>query len=479
MVNNFRHLPFLPHPILTKLGAAYIYMTPPDDPTEATWLLPADEMAIIATFASMAWSVEVWEACLATIRAEEGPHLAEGVFQGLFEDCRGDSDLARSLGTAGLDMVEVQQVWRYMAYRMLREAVDEVRVVDEELAQVLGMCLVMGGDTFVLLTHTPKYIYWLFRRLRYHDHQVLYIPTRSGNEIRALVFGNKAAAPSPTLQPLHLHIHGGAFLGGLPEYDVLLCTDIAKQTNTIVVSTDYRASPAYTFPAAVEDIEDAITWLYANARTELNADPSRLTISGASAGGTLAYAAAQRFAGTEREIKGIVSLFTPVDLRVPPWQKRKPKGFPRYDVTFPLRPLFDLYASEARQAGHAEDARLSPILADPGKLPDDVLMIVPTLDILIDEQLAFAEKLRQCEDKRVELKLFEGQLHGFIDRRSDLAMLFIWALTIAAVPSFMIGAGTRQKAFDVVADFVRRVQHDGSDVLLAQVHGSALHIAAS
>ncbi|KAK3639741.1 hypothetical protein LTR56_012318 [Elasticomyces elasticus] len=445
MVNNFRHLPFLPHSILTKLGKAYIYMTPPDDPSEATWLLPAEELAIIATFSCIAWSAETWEACLATIRAEEGPHLAEDVFRGLFVDCRGDSDLARSLGTAGLDMVEVQQVWRYMAWKMLQEAVDEVRVVDEELAPVLSMCLVMGGDTFVLLTHTPKYIYWLFRRLRYHDHQVLYIPTRSCNEIRALVFGNKAAAPSTTFQPLHLHIHGGAFLGGLPEYDAPICAHIAEQTDAVVVATDYRGSPAYPFPAAVEDVEHAITWLHANARTKLNADPSRLTISGASAGGTLAYSAAQRFAGTEREIKGIVSLFTPVDLRIPPWQKRKPAGFPRFDITFPLQTLFDLYASQAREAGYAEDPRLSPTLADPGELPDDILMIVPTLDILLDEQLAFAEKLRQCEDKGVELKLFEGQLHGFID-----------------LPSFMIGAGTRQKAFDAVAEFVRWVQHDGN-----------------
>ncbi|KAK3620838.1 hypothetical protein LTR56_023170 [Elasticomyces elasticus] len=359
-----------------------------------------------------------------SIRAEEGPHLAEDVFQGLFDDCRGDSDLARRLETAGLNMVEVQQVWRYMAYKMLREAVGEVRVVDEELAQVLSTCLVMGGDTFVLLTHTPKYLYWLFRRLRYHDHSVLYIPTRSGSKVRALVFDNKAAAPSTTLQPLHLHVHGGAFLGGLPEYDAPLCAHIAEQTNAVVVATDYRASPAYPFPAAVEDVEDAIIWLHANARTKLNADPGQLTISGASAGGTLAYAAAQRFAGTEQEIEGIASLFAPVDLRIPPWQKRKPKGFPKYDVTSPLQPLFDLYASEARKAGHAEDPRLSPILAEPEKLPDDILMVVPTMDILLDEQLTFAEKLRQCEDKRVELRLFEGQLHGFIDRESTLTILF-------------------------------------------------------
>ncbi|KAK5679994.1 hypothetical protein LTS10_007942 [Elasticomyces elasticus] len=311
-------------------------------------------------------------------------------------------------------------------------------------------------QTFVLLTHTPKYIYWLIRRLRYHDHSVLYIPTCSNSEIRALVFGNNAAAPLPTLQPLHLHIHGGAFLGGLPEYDAPLFAHIAEQTGVVVIATDYRASPAYPFPAAVEDVEDTIIWLHTNARTAFNADVSQLTISGASAGGTLAYAAAQRFAGTDREVKGIVSLFAPVDLRVLPWHKRKPKRFPKYDVTFLLQPLFDLYASQAREVGHTQNPRLSPILADPEKLPDDILMIVPTMDVLLDEQLTFAEKLRQCRSKRLDVRLFEEQLHGFIN-----------------LPSFMIGPGTRQKAFDAVAAFVRRVQHDGNDVLLAQVHKPA------
>ncbi|KAK3115319.1 hypothetical protein LTR53_005446 [Teratosphaeriaceae sp. CCFEE 6253] len=189
--------------------------------------------------------------------------------------------------------------------------------------------------------------------------------------------------------------------------------------------------------AEAERMEDTILWLHAHARARLGADPSRLTVSGASAGGTLAFAAATKFHGTDRAMRRVVTLFAPVDLRVPPWEKRKPAGFPKFDVSLPLQPLFDLYASEARKSGYAKSPRLSTILADPATLPDEVLMIVPTMDILLDEQLAFAERLRECEGKKVEVRLFEGQLHGFID-----------------LPSFMIGATTRQEAFDAVASFV-------------------------
>ncbi|KAK3115888.1 hypothetical protein LTR53_004332 [Teratosphaeriaceae sp. CCFEE 6253] len=300
-------------------------------------------------------------------------------------------------------------------------------------------------QTFVLLTYTPKYIYWLAHRLRHRDHKVVYIPTRSGHEVRTLVFGLRShVLPGDPLRPLHLDIHGGAFLGGIAEYDAPLCAHLAAKTGAVVLSTDYRVPPAHPFPAAIEDVEDTILWLHAHARARLGADPGRLTVSGASAGGTLAFAAATKFHGTDRAMRRVVTLFAPVDLQVPPWEKRKPAGFPKFDVSLPLQPLFDLYASEARKSGYAKSPRLSPILADPSTLPDEVLMIVPTMDILLDEQLAFAERLRECEGKKVEVRLFEGQLHAFID-----------------LPSFMIGATTRQEAFDAVASFVREERLDG------------------
>ena len=49
----------------------------------------------------------------------------------------------------------------------------------------------------------------------------------------------------------------------------------------------YRLSPAYQFPAAVQDCKTAVRWLRANA-TRYHVDPKRIGTMGASAGGHLA-----------------------------------------------------------------------------------------------------------------------------------------------------------------------------------------------
>ena len=53
-----------------------------------------------------------------------------------------------------------------------------------------------------------------------------------------------------------------------------------------VASINYRLSGQAPFPAAIEDIRDAIAYLRTNATT-FNIDPTRLVIFGSSAGGHL------------------------------------------------------------------------------------------------------------------------------------------------------------------------------------------------
>jgi acetyl esterase/lipase len=154
----------------------------------------------------------------------------------------------------------------------------------------------------VFITYTVE---WSVSRWFPYDN-IIHIPLkRRPGSLRAVVYIPKASS-SPFLKkrPIHLNIHGGAFLGGLPEGNGRFCSQLAEKTGAVVVSTSYRYAPRHVFPAAHEDVQDVASFLVENAEKLWNADPELLTVSGFSAGGNLALAVAQSLAGTAHAIKG-------------------------------------------------------------------------------------------------------------------------------------------------------------------------------
>jgi acetyl esterase/lipase len=169
-----------------------------------------------------------------------------------------------------------------------------------------------------LLTNALCVLPWTFSQA----FQVYWIPTRQGRSVRALVFRPKQPNKNEinpgeirTLRPLHLDIHGGAFLGGVPEHEAGFCQLLSQRTGAVVVSTQYRYAPAHPFPAAIDDIDDVVRFLQRNAEKLWGADPELMTVGGFSAGGNLALAAAQQdgcWGDSKTAFKGFVAFFAPV-----------------------------------------------------------------------------------------------------------------------------------------------------------------------
>ena len=90
--------------------------------------------------------------------------------------------------------------------------------------------------------------------------------------------------------PAILFLHGGGFVLCSVESHDGFCRRISKNTNSIVVSVDYRLAPEHRAPAAAEDAHTALNWLVENAG-EFGLDRNRILIAGDSAGGNLAAAA--------------------------------------------------------------------------------------------------------------------------------------------------------------------------------------------
>jgi acetyl esterase/lipase len=90
-----------------------------------------------------------------------------------------------------------------------------------------------------------------------------------------------------------LWVHGGGTVLGRPEGDHELCSRMARDLGIVVVSARYRLAPEHPFPAALDDLAAALRDLHARAG-DLGVHPARIAVGGASAGGGLAAALAQR-----------------------------------------------------------------------------------------------------------------------------------------------------------------------------------------
>lgn len=140
------------------------------------------------------------------------------------------------------------------------------------------------------LTYTMKYLPWVFSR----RYSVIEIPTRGRHSVRAIVFQPPRSPNNTGPRPLHIDWHGGAWMGGLAEYDALWCKEVSDRLGAVVISAQYRSIPANIYPTAHEDAEDTIAWVLANCKKLWNADPESLTVSGVSAGGNMMFTAGSR-----------------------------------------------------------------------------------------------------------------------------------------------------------------------------------------
>jgi acetyl esterase/lipase len=80
----------------------------------------------------------------------------------------------------------------------------------------------------------------------------------------------------------------------------------------VVASVGYRFAPKWPFPAARDDVREAIAFLKAHAG-EYGLDPHRLVLLGRSAGGQLALLVA--YAEPDPAIRGVVSFYAPADMK--------------------------------------------------------------------------------------------------------------------------------------------------------------------
>ncbi len=129
-------------------------------------------------------------------------------------------------------------------------------------------------------------------------------------------------APGTSARAAIVAIHGGSWRrGDKADLDFgPACQWLASQ-GYVVVSVNYRLAPDSSFPAALDDVQQAVRWLRSPAQVvAYDFDPARIGVFGASAGGNLAALLALSGAGDWRDgtrVAAVVDMSGIHDLREP------------------------------------------------------------------------------------------------------------------------------------------------------------------
>ena len=209
--------------------------------------------------------------------------------------------------------------------------------------------------------------------------------------------------------PALLWFHGGGHVIGDPEQRQW-AHEFTSRLGCVIVSAGYRLSPEHPFPASLDDAHTAFRWMVEHAE-ELALDPERIVIGGESAGGGLAASLVQRLSDEGTRVAGQLLVYPMLDDRTATRGDIGPKdhlvwnnasnryGWTSLLATAPGGQSLPEYAVPARRA-------------DLTGLPP-AWIGVGDLDLFLDEDRAYAERLRES-GVHVVWVLSQGAPHGFV-----------------------------------------------------------------
>jgi acetyl esterase/lipase len=238
------------------------------------------------------------------------------------------------------------------------------------------------------------------------------------------IFIPPSHTPNGPLLPLYLSIHGGGFAICTPEFDDEFASNFAAKHNMIVVSLDYSKSPSNIFPMAMLDIVAAAQSVISD--DSLPIDPSRIAIGGFSAGGCLAFAAAQAD-GLKDKLKAVVGWYPALDFTTKLSEKLKNRAYAydgQSDSLESLVPKIEWGYLRDMSMKERHNSLVSPLYTPRDQLPEFVYLIGAEWDLLAPEARKMAGKLVeekigkdvyefQAEGGRVRWEEVRGVQHGF------------------------------------------------------------------
>jgi epsilon-lactone hydrolase len=201
-----------------------------------------------------------------------------------------------------------------------------------------------------------------------------------------------------------MHLHGGGFMMGSPRTHRGLTAALSRVTRARVFVPDYRLAPEHPFPAALDDAVAAYQWLV----EDVGVEPSRLAVTGDSAGGGLAVSTIVHARDNGVPAPACAALMSPwTDLACTGESIRTMNGVDPW-LRAELIPLAARgYCGDIA----TNDPRLSPLYADLSDLPP-LLVHAGSDEILLDDARRLVERAREAGGE-ASLGVFDGLWHVF------------------------------------------------------------------
>lgn len=208
-----------------------------------------------------------------------------------------------------------------------------------------------------------------------------------------------------------IYLHGGGWtLFSLATHDRVM-RELAARAGVVVLGVDYALAPEAKYPVALEQV-CAVARYARDQAADLGIDARRVAIGGDSAGGNLAIAAslALRDQGDADLVRALLLNYPVLARHSSPRAQRSYGGAGYMLGSGEMEGFWRNYLRDERDA---EDPLVCPIRADLRGLPP-TLLVVPECDLLSEQSLEMA-RLLEAAGVPVELRIYEGASHSFLE----------------------------------------------------------------